>query len=297
LTEIRSKNDLFSVMTYFAQNLQYLRKRQKLSQEEMAKRIGISRSTINNYENAYAEPGLKTLMDFSSYFDISADSLLGSNLSTNPDWQALKANQNEGDYVQGTKLRILATTVDSRNHENIELVPQRARAGYTEGYHDPEYIRTLPTFQLPFLSTDRKYRTFQISGDSMLPIPDKSYVIGEYVSDWHEVKDGGAYVVVTRDEGIVFKIIYNQIKIRKNFLLRSLNTAYEPYELPVSEVLEIWKFVNYISNQIPEPAVPGQDSLMESVTRITEEAERITRVLAKRSKALEAKKKKIRTGR
>jgi hypothetical protein len=33
---------------------------------------------------------------------------------------------------------------------------------------------------------------------------------------------------------------------------------------------------------------------MESVTRITEEAERITRVLAKKSKALEAKKRKVR---
>jgi transcriptional regulator with XRE-family HTH domain len=280
-------------MTYFAQNIQYLRKRQKLSQEEIAQELGISRSTVNNYENAYAEPGLKTLIDFSRHFKISTDALLGINLSELAE-QQLKDLEADGEgYIRGSKLRVLATTVDAYNNENIELVPQRARAGYTAGYHDPEYIRTLPTFQLPFLSADRKYRTFQISGDSMLPIPDKSYVIGEYVSDWHEVKDGGAYIVLTRDEGIVFKIVFNQIKLRKNFLLRSLNPVYEPYELPVSEVLEIWKFVNYISNQIPEPAVPGQDSLLESVTRITEEAERITRVLAKRSKALEAKKRKI----
>lgn len=279
-------------MTFFAQNIQQLRKRQKISQEEIAQQLGISRSTVNNYENAYAEPGLKTLVDFSKHFKVSADILLNVNLSEWPENKLQEFESEEERYISGSNLRVVATTVDSSNNDNIELVPQRARAGYTAGYHDPEFIRTLPTFQLPFLSPERKYRTFQISGDSMLPIPDKSYVIGEYVSDWHEVKDGGAYIILTKDEGIVFKMVYNQIKIRKNFLLRSLNSHYEPYELPVSEVLEMWKFVNYISNQIPEPAVPGQDSLLESVTRITEEAERITRVLAKRSKALEAKKRR-----
>jgi transcriptional regulator with XRE-family HTH domain len=281
-------------MIYFAQNIQFLRKRQKLSQEEMAGELGISRSTVNNYENGYAEPGLKTLLDFSKFFKVSTDSLLNVKLSSVSEQQIADMEGGSDPYIRGSKLRVLATTIDSANKENIELVPHRARAGYTAGYHDPEYIRTLPTFQLPFLSPDRKYRTFQISGDSMLPIPDKSYVIGEFVADWHEVKDGGAYIILTRDEGIVFKIVFNQIKVRKNLLLRSLNPVYDPYELPVSEVLEMWKFVNYISNQIPEPQVPGQDSLMESVTRITEEAERITRVLAKKSKALEAKKRKVR---
>lgn len=265
-----------------------------MSQEEIAQQLGISRSTVNNYENAYAEPGLKTLIDFAKHYRITTDTLLNTNLSEIPEHQFKHLESENEGYIRGTGLRVIATTVDSSNNENIELVPQKARAGYTAGYHDPEYIRTLPTFQLPFLSADRKYRTFQISGDSMLPIPDKSYVIGEYVSDWHEVKDGGAYIVLTKDDGIVFKMVYNQIKLRKNFLLRSLNPTYEPYELPVSEVLEMWKFVNYISHQIPEPSVPGQDTLLESVTRITEEAERITKVLAKRSKILEAKKRKSR---
>ncbi len=54
--------------------------------------------------------------------------------------------------------------------------PEKAKAGYKGGFADPDYIRVLPTFQLPFLSRDKKYRTFQISGDSMLPIPDESFV-------------------------------------------------------------------------------------------------------------------------
>src|SRR5204863_2002257 len=112
--------------------------------------------------------------------------------------------------VRGTKLRILATTVDSKNKENIEVVPLKAKAGYKSGYADPEFIKGLPTFQLPILYNDRKYRMFQISGDSMLPIPDKSWVVGEYVENFNDIKDGHPYILLTNDEGIVFKMAYNQ---------------------------------------------------------------------------------------
>ena len=53
----------------------------------------------------------------------------------------------------------LATFKDANNNENIELVNQKASAGYRAGYADPEYIRVLPTFQMPFLSREKKYRT------------------------------------------------------------------------------------------------------------------------------------------
>ena len=53
---------------------------------------------------------------------------------------------------------MLTTTVDSKNKENIEVINQKASAGYRTGFADPEYIKVLPTFQLPFLSADKKYR-------------------------------------------------------------------------------------------------------------------------------------------
>jgi hypothetical protein len=117
----------------------------------------------------------------------------------------------------------------------------------------------LPTFQLPFLSPDRKYRTFQIDGDSMLPIPDKSYITAEYLTNWHDLKDGHAFIILTMDEGIVFKIAYNQIRSKKKLLLRSLNHAYKPYEINIADVKEIWKFVYYTSPEIPEPIVEKDD--------------------------------------
>ena len=59
---------------------------------------------------------------------------------------------------------------DEEDRENIELIPQKASAGYLNGYADPEYIREQPRFRLPFLPSNATYRAFEISGDSMLPI-------------------------------------------------------------------------------------------------------------------------------
>ncbi|MCK7533611.1 MAG: hypothetical protein MZV63_22560 [Marinilabiliales bacterium] len=41
----------------------------------------------------------------------------------------------------------------------------------------------------------------------------------------------------------------------------SLNPLYEPYEVHINDVREIWKFVNYISDELPEPVLPEKQLL------------------------------------
>ena len=77
----------------------------------------------------------------------------------------------------------------------------------------------------------------------MLPVTDKSWVAGKYLDDWNNIKDGECYIVITREEGIVFKRVYNQIKEKKSLLLVSSNPIYKPYELPVKQIAEIWTYV------------------------------------------------------
>ena len=112
----------------------------------------------------------------------------------------------------------------------------------------------------------------------MLPIPDKAYVTGEFVEDWNNVKDGHAYIILTMDDGIVFKVIYNQLRTRKKLLLRSLNTLYEPYEVSVENVKEIWKFTNYISNELPQP-VSSQAELADSVANLQEQINKLQKMV------------------
>jgi len=255
---------------FFKSNIKFLRGRNKHSQEVAAGELKVTRSTLNNYENGYAEPKMEMLPFFSKFYKMSIDTLININLSRLSESQLRELEMGHDSYIKGTKLRVIATTIDSKNKENVELVNIKAKAGYTAGYNDPEYISGLPTFQLPFLSTDRKYRMFQIDGDSMLPIPDKSFVTAEYINDWNEVKDGHAYIILTMDEGIVFKVAYNQIRSKKKLLLRSLNHLYKPYEINVAEVKEIWKFVYYTASVLPEPVIE-KDGLMTSIVNLQQD--------------------------
>jgi len=83
----------------------------------------------------------------------------------------------------------------------------------------------------------------------MLPIPENAWVTCSYVENWESLKDGKACVVVTRNEGIVFKLVYNHLK-NGALLLVSSNRNYHPYEIQISQVLEIWQFETWNSFEI-----------------------------------------------
>ena len=259
---------------YFASNIKILRKRKRRTQDEVACTLNLKRSTLSGYENGIAQPGIEILISFSGYFNISIDTLLKLDISKLSESQLGELERGYDAYVRGSNLRILTTTVDKDNSENIELVTEKAKAGYTTGYADPEYIGELPVFRLPFLSDRRKYRTFQLKGDSMLPIPDGSWVTGEFLQDWLNIISGNAYIVFTLDDGIVFKIVENNIQKNGKITLYSLNPLYEPYEIHINEVKEIWKFVNYISNELPEPVIP-EKQLIQTVAGMKHELERL----------------------
>jgi len=268
------------VMQYFGSNIQLLRKRKKVSQAELAEELNIKRSSLSGYELGNSEPNFETLLAFSTFFRISIDKLLKVDLMRVSELYLSQLEQGIDIDISGGKLRVLTTTVDSYNEENIELVPVKAKAGYTAGYGDPDFIKVLPTFQLPFLDRNKKYRTFQINGDSMPPVADQSWVTAEFVQNWKSIKNGYPYIVVTENEGIVFKVIYKQFEKNQSLLLCSTNPIYEPYEVNINEVIEIWKFVNYISNEMPEPNL-SKDQLSSSMISMQREIKEIKNTLRK----------------
>lgn len=264
---------------YFAANIKFLRKRRDRTQDDVAAALNLKRSTLSGYENGVAQPGIDILVAFSGYFNLSIDTLLKVDIIHLSESQLGELERGYDAYIKGSNLRVLTTTVDSGNRENIELVAEKAKAGYTTGYADPEYIGELPVFHLPFLSDKRKYRTFQLKGDSMLPIPDGSWVTGEFLQDWTNIISGKAYIVFTINDGIVFKILENNIGNGK-LVLYSLNPLYEPYEVHINEVKEIWKFVHYISSEIPEPVMP-EKQIFQSIAVMKHDLERIKAKLGK----------------
>ena len=57
-------------------------------------------------------------------------------------------------------------------------------------------------------------------------------------------------------------------------LLRSTNPLYVPYEVPINNVLEIWKFVHFISAELPEPNL-SRDELTRSVQDLRKEVSQL----------------------
>lgn len=251
-------------------NLKLLRKAKKMSQEEVAMELGLTRSSYSGYENAIAEPSIETLIALSNYYNVPIDDLAKKDFATFTDSDWATIHSGIFNDINGSKLRILTSVVDQNDEELIELIPQQARAGYTSGYADPDYLKVLPTFSLPFLSKNKKYRSFPIAGDSMPPVSHGSYVVGEYLQSWSGIKSGTPCIVVTREDGIVFKVVNNYIDKKQSLELCSTNPIYAPYFVHANDILEIWKFVNYISPELPELRADDQQ-LTQSIQDLQRE--------------------------
>lgn len=214
-------------MSYAGKNFRYLRKLRGWTQEEFANRLNIKRSLIGAYEEERAEPRLDVLETMSVIFKLSLDELLLQDLSE------VKGST----YIeQRRKLKIGAQSV------NIQFVPVKAAAGYLAGYADPDFVDELNTFTLPMLAPGQ-YRAFEIIGDSMLPTPSGSVIVGEKVDTIEDIKNSNSYIVLSKSEGIVYKRIMRNNRIKNKLTLVSDNPIYEPYNVSEEDVLEIWKAV------------------------------------------------------
>src|SRR5690606_12945511 len=127
--------------------------------------LGFTRSKMSALENGQTKAlQPEDLITVSDFFKVSIDSLIRVDLSRLGELKLRELEAGNDLYLKGSKIRVLATTVSPDNEDNVEMVPVRAKAGYLAGYGDPEYISTLPVFQLPQLPRDRKYRMFQTEG-------------------------------------------------------------------------------------------------------------------------------------
>jgi transcriptional regulator with XRE-family HTH domain len=238
-------------VSYLSSNIRHLRKQNALTQSSLSQRLGIKRSLLGAYEEQRAEPKIATIQKMAYLFKLPLDTLINHDLT--------KREATAHIDTSGQTLRVLPIVTTPDNTERITLVPATAEAGYADAYADPEYIESLPSFSLPLpeLYQDATYRLFQIHGDSMLPITPGSYIITSYVQDWHDIKDGRCYIIVTRSRGVVYKRVWNHLRDRETLLFKSDNTIYAPYELETGELLEVWKAVGYISFEMPEMQAPN----------------------------------------
>jgi transcriptional regulator with XRE-family HTH domain len=206
-------------------NLKYLRKLRGWTQEEFASKLNIKRSLLGAYEEERADPRLEVLEIVADVFKLSLDELLLKDLS----------NQSASYLMKRRQQKMM-----SADRNVIHFVPVKAAAGYLAGYADSEFIDELNTFTLPMLSGGN-YRAFEIIGDSMLPTPSGSIIVGEKVDGMDDVKNNMAYIVISRNEGIVYKRIVKNNKLKNKMTLVSDNPNFQPYQVNTEDVIELWQ--------------------------------------------------------
>lgn len=230
-----------TIREIFGKNLKWLRKREGWTQARLVEELGlkISEKSISSYENGESFPDLEAMSDILYYFHYPYEAI------TQIDLEQLTPEQLEqyrtlGNVAPQVTVQPFAVTVDRSNREMIVLVPEKAAAGYVRGFSDPSYVQQLEAFSLPWLPQNGSYRAFEISGDSMLPLGAGTVVVGRYVESPRDISRGERYIVVTTD-GIVYKRVYLNQQDNGSLLLVSDNALFEPYELRLDQVRELWE--------------------------------------------------------
>lgn len=251
-----------TALPHFARRLKALRKDKGLTQQELANRLGLKRAALGAYEEGRAEPRLINLVAISEFFGVSADALL-------------KGGDTAEDRQRGKSMRILTVPVgENDTEERVAVVPVKVAAGYLDGYGDPEFVQGLPTFDLPLpeVSSQLTHRLFQIEGESMLPVPSGSYILSTYEEDWHRAGGMRPYIIITRNDGVVFKRVENRLDSEHNdFWLISDNPDYPPYSVRPEDVVEVWRARGYLAFDWPTPAFSGMERIQGTLDSLRAE--------------------------
>ncbi len=133
-----------------------------------------------------------------------------------------------------------------------------------------DYLRSLPTISLPFITSD-KSRAFDMGNDFPMQ---NSIVVGSGISDWTDVQDGKFYILVTPQQGVIYRRVYNQVKIKGALLLSSDNPTISSFEISIKDVVEIWEVNSFISQQLPEPHI-SLERVKNIVDDLTNELDRL----------------------
>ncbi|HYK56027.1 MAG TPA: XRE family transcriptional regulator [Flavisolibacter sp.] len=217
-------------MSIANKNLKYLRKLRGWTQEEFAQKLRIKRSLLGAYEEERADPRIDILEVVADMFKLTLDDLLRKDVS-----------DTKTNYLAKRRAQKMAN-----GRTDIPFVPVKAAAGYLNGYADPEFVDELNTFTLPMLSGG-DYRAFEIVGDSMMPTPSGSVIVGERVQNLEDVKANQTYIVVSKTDGIVYKRMMKNNRQKNKFTLVSDNPTYQPYLVNAEDIVEVWQAQMIIS--------------------------------------------------
>ena len=154
-------------------------------------------------------------------------------------------------------------------YPTIQWVSQIQQNEYLTKCHNPSFLVNLPSFQLPNLPAGY-YRAFESGADFAFP---GALMVGNFVRNWYEIKTGGSYLFVIRNQGVLYRKSQSSVNDKGVLTLSSDVAGIANMDVALQDVLEVWEVKAFISHQLPTPA--------PSVERIGHLALEIQRELSK----------------
>lgn len=133
----------------------------------------------------------------------------------------------------------------------IPYVKRTQIKDYLANYTKTEYIKTLATFSMPFVNSE-KSRAFEMGSDFPLQ---NSIVIGNAIDHWTNILDGKFYILITPQQGVIYRRVYNQIKVKGTLLLSSDDSSIPSFEISLKSIAEIWEVSAFMSKELPEQRI------------------------------------------
>lgn len=173
-------------MKYFADTLKEIRKDRRMTQQDLADRLHMSRQGYSAYERGIAEPPIETILDIARILDVHVEELVFFNDEGGAEiLAAVKKLKEKANRSQKPKVEIAQT--ETRRFNVVPLLG-RIAAGTENEIFDDVYD------WIPFEPTDDgKYFALRVRGESMTPtLMDGDIII---VRSQSEVRSGEIAVV------------------------------------------------------------------------------------------------------
>ena len=168
---------------FFSMNLNDLLNKKETAQEDLAKKTGLSMSSISTYRNGRAEPKITAFNEIANVLNVSADYLLGNTTVTNPKPEMRAACEYTGLSEKAIDItRDLEKGLDSKRYDALDFKPPLAKILNTlfeEGIIT-SLVNALENFIL-FTSTGKL--TFSYTSDKPRTIPIDPKIIAEWFLD------------------------------------------------------------------------------------------------------------------
>lgn len=213
---------------YIGEKIRYYRKKQKITQEQLGKRIDASKARISNYETGYRSPQQDDLFALAEALDISINDLFppikkGNNNDIMPLYsklteprQAKVYNFAENQYKEQTVEQNNVYQLDEYHKEYLYGGASAGRGQYV--YDEPVETVSVHTADIPNAPYDIMLK---VVGDSMEP----AFRDGEYifVKRTEEIHNGAFGIFIINGESYLKKVYLEEDKLR----LVSLNSNYD----------------------------------------------------------------------